>query len=291
MRQQKEQTVLRGYLLGLASDEDRQRVEQRLLVDSEYFNQLVMEEESLVDDYVRENLERLERKQFEAYFLNSPERRDNVAFAKALHHYLGSHAPSEKAVKPTLNWRAVLKVAVASAIVVLAITSALLVREAANLRQKIAGTEAARSQAERLMQKALRQLEEQGDRIATLEQELAEAKSPRTDSNTESLLLEAGLSRGPDNAPTARLSSTTKWLRLEPPVTEQIYHSYQAQVTNLDGQTIWSGPKVKGANGRARVILPTSLFHSGDYLFSLSGVTATGTAEKIGTYFFRVMKH
>lgn len=290
MQQANEQTVLRRYLLGQASEEDRLRMEQRLLMDSEYLNQLEMEEESLIDDYASGKMEKVERKEFEAHFLNSPERRDNVAFAKALRHYLTGHTTDEKAVRPTFRWLAALNVALACAIVVLAITSALLVRQAAGLRQKITSAEAERTEAERLKQEALRHDEEQRDRIATLEQELAEAKIPHTDSNTKSLLLEAGLSRGGDTAPIARLFSTIRWVRLEPPVTKQTYRGYRAQVQSIDGNTIWSSSKVKGAHGRFRVIVPTSLLHSGDYLLSLSGVTTTGTAEKIGTYFFRVVQ-
>jgi hypothetical protein len=79
---------LRKYLLGKVTDEECALVEERLLIDNEYFEQVLMEENELIDDYLRGGLTRSERAQFNEVFLASPERREKLSFVRSLEQYL-----------------------------------------------------------------------------------------------------------------------------------------------------------------------------------------------------------
>lgn len=76
--------VIRRYLLGDATDEDQRRsIEGRLLTDDEYYEELLVEEDELIDRYLSGALTDNERKQFEKHFLATPERHQKVHFARA----------------------------------------------------------------------------------------------------------------------------------------------------------------------------------------------------------------
>src|SRR5436305_10569116 len=81
---------LRQYLLGDLTGEARQRVEQRLLTEPDFLEELLLGEEELVDDYVGDELSGDERLKFERHFLSTPERRRQLGFAMALSRYVSN---------------------------------------------------------------------------------------------------------------------------------------------------------------------------------------------------------
>ena len=85
---------LRQYLLGDLTGEAQQRVEQRLLAEPDFLDELLLGEEELIDDYVRESLPDDDRLKFERHFLSTPERRRQLSFARALGRYVSNAAES-----------------------------------------------------------------------------------------------------------------------------------------------------------------------------------------------------
>src|SRR5215472_7081393 len=83
-----DEILLQKYLLGQASAEDQRTIEQRLMVEQDYFDRLLKTEEELTDSYVRGKLTVPDKEAFEKHFLCSPERQRNLEFARALNHYL-----------------------------------------------------------------------------------------------------------------------------------------------------------------------------------------------------------
>ena len=79
---------LRRYLLGALDEEARQGVERRLMAEEELFEELLVVEEELTDQYLNEELSADERRGFEGYFLSTPERRRKLRFAKAFGRYV-----------------------------------------------------------------------------------------------------------------------------------------------------------------------------------------------------------
>src|SRR5215216_219944 len=84
----KDQTLIRRYLLGEVTDRERDQVERQLMTDRQYLDHILRMEESLIDEYVRGALGSEERWPFETYFLSAPERRDKLEFAESLNRYI-----------------------------------------------------------------------------------------------------------------------------------------------------------------------------------------------------------
>ncbi len=83
-------TVLREFLLGLSSPDDRERIEDEVLAQSDLFDQLVATEDDLIDDYALDRLSVADRARFEEHFASGggearhQRLRERVAFARDL---------------------------------------------------------------------------------------------------------------------------------------------------------------------------------------------------------------
>lgn len=58
------------------------------MFDDDYFEEIEMQEEELIQDYVDGHLSADERRRFEKYFFISEERRHKIEFARALRRYI-----------------------------------------------------------------------------------------------------------------------------------------------------------------------------------------------------------
>lgn len=81
------QTIKR-YLLGTLNDSHRIQLEKRLLNDGELFEELLISEDELVDEYVRGRLTQDEKRQFESHFLITADRHRKFQFGRTLNKYL-----------------------------------------------------------------------------------------------------------------------------------------------------------------------------------------------------------
>jgi hypothetical protein len=316
--------LIRRYLLGEIAEPDRELIEVRLLTDPQYFNQLVRVEEELTDRYVRRDLSRHEREMFENHFMNAPERRDDVAFAQALHSYVSAKAiRSPVAGGPRAwtafltdlspRWRMARNAALACAALLLTVAVAWLLMETARLQRRLAEVVAERAESRRLEQELTRRLDEQrsrGDdlarqleisrsRLAQLDREIAglskAAGSIQAEAGVVSLALFPGLGR--DAADTAQtrtaiLSPGARRLRLE--LGTEGFTRYRAEVLTAEGDLVWSRDALKERStriGKAVVItLPVALLTKNSYLVTLSGAAAGDNYARIGSYYFDIIR-
>lgn len=86
------QQRLRRYLLGQLADSARDDVERNILVNEELFAELLILEDELTDEYVDGQLSQADRANFESHFLATPERQQNLRFARALNRYVTTHS-------------------------------------------------------------------------------------------------------------------------------------------------------------------------------------------------------
>ena len=85
-----EQETIRRYLLGQAPLEDSSQVEERLLADGEFYQELLIVEDELIDRYLSGELSEPERESYQTHFLLPPERQQKVRFARSLKKYVSS---------------------------------------------------------------------------------------------------------------------------------------------------------------------------------------------------------
>jgi hypothetical protein len=77
--------LMSRYLLGESSEAERFSVEERFFGDDDYFAEMLVAEDELVEKYLSGALSPAEQSQFERHFLASPKRRERVAAARAFH--------------------------------------------------------------------------------------------------------------------------------------------------------------------------------------------------------------
>lgn len=82
---------MRAYLLGTLDSALKTEIEERILYAPEVYEELLMVEEELIDQYVASGLNELERQQFETHFLITAERQNNLRFGQLLKRYVNSH--------------------------------------------------------------------------------------------------------------------------------------------------------------------------------------------------------
>lgn len=327
MEQSGEEVILiRRYLLGEIAEQDRDPIEARLLTDPQYFNRLVRVEEELTDQYVRCELSQHEREMFENHFMNATERREDVAFAMALHRYVSSEAIGRPVARVPSAWTAFLtdlsprwrmtrNASLACAALFLTVAVAWLLMETARLQRRLAEVGAERSESRRLEQELKRRLDEQQShdedlarqleisrgRLARLDREIAglskAADSIQTDAGLVSLALFPGLGRdaaGTAQARTAILAPGARRLRLELGTDHPGFTSYRAEALTAEGDLVWSRDSLRERPtriGKAVVItLPVALLTRNSYLVTLSGAAAGGNYERISSYYFEIIR-
>jgi anti-sigma-K factor RskA len=98
--------VLRSYLLGTLEAEPRVELEEKILSDPGVYDEVLLLEDELIDQYVAGGLSKAERQQFETHFLITAERQKKLRFGQLLKSHLSSQtipAFSEKVPAPQHN--------------------------------------------------------------------------------------------------------------------------------------------------------------------------------------------
>src|SRR5690348_6124390 len=81
---------MRSYLLGNLEVDRRAALEERILCDPGVYEELLVSEGELIDQYLGNNLSPSEREQFETHFLITAEREKSLHFGRLLRRYLDS---------------------------------------------------------------------------------------------------------------------------------------------------------------------------------------------------------
>jgi hypothetical protein len=79
-----DQIRVRDYLLGHLSEDEQEKIEERLITDDEFFDELEISKDELIEEYQAGELAQKDRQWFESHFLASPEGRRDYTFGVAL---------------------------------------------------------------------------------------------------------------------------------------------------------------------------------------------------------------
>jgi anti-sigma factor RsiW len=306
------------YLLGQLSDAERAELEQDYLSDPRTLDQLVQFEADLLDDFVRGRLSPELHEQLARVYLANPERRARLKFSEALVEQLArepSPATDAPSLAPSSWWQrfvASLKnrpttfAFSAALVVLLALGSAWLLLRSARLRNELKqeqATQAAQEQHERELEQELAQEEaRKQDLTAQLERERAQPTPQNQTSPAEkpapafvSLLLVAGDVRGAQpETPTLSIPKGTAEAHIQLQLGENEYESYQLELHEVGGKTIFNRQQVKPAITKSSAnfafSVPATKFVTGNYILSLKGVLRSGEVEDVSKSLFRVTK-
>jgi TolA-binding protein len=195
---------------------------------------------------------------------------------------------------------------------VLLLAGSYLIFENLRLRNQMAQAQGERAALERRQQELQRQLAEQRssdaetekelsrvrDRLAQLEQQLAAgqpggraATEPR-DLNVIAFNL-APQTRGVGQITTLAVPAGIDYVALTLALEADDFPAYRAALRNpATGNIVWRSGRLKtsGQGKTVRVSLRASLFNPQNYVLELSGIPATGGAELVSSYPFRVVR-
>jgi hypothetical protein len=99
------QERLRRYVLGQLAEDAREEIEKGLLANDELFEELLVVEDEIIDEYLAEKLNVNDRSAFERNFLVTPERQEQLNFARAFERHLAKTQPSEPSFWPGFLYR------------------------------------------------------------------------------------------------------------------------------------------------------------------------------------------
>src|SRR5215211_7388739 len=99
-----DQAKIREYLLGNLSEADQEKIEERLIVEDELFEELEISKGELIEEYRSGELSQQDRHWFEHHFLASPDGRQRQAFAVAI-ECLGSLPAHTKPAPQSFTFR------------------------------------------------------------------------------------------------------------------------------------------------------------------------------------------
>jgi len=268
---------LRQFLLGKVDDEERERIERQSLIDSEFKEQLLAAEQSLIDDYVEKRLTADHRESFLSQYGASYGQRRKLRIAESIKQYAEAQpvaAPIDATphvrrrswlgfeVKPKLVWR-----------VAAILTDALLLAVWLQSRRSHPGAQ-----------------------HVAMEQELAALNEPSR--LREALPEMASLTVTPiklrkvEPQPQFTLRSGIRVLELHLlPDQNELHPRYRAVLRKESGSKPLNFPEIQASPenpGIIRVRVPTSFLSRGTYQIILSAIAADGSVSSVEEYNFTV---
>lgn len=309
--------LLTRFLLDAVDERERAEVEDRLLSETEFYEQMLGREAELTDAYVRGELSHAERKRFEKSFFASRDRRKRVEFAQGLADSATllkrkeSTKPDSAVALVTTQSRGWLASLFAQRPAVgYALAAALLMvigvtgwfafeRMRARVEPQRARTNGAPSPEPKQDDSgvASRQPEQgmpsPGSDNATPGVSQTPAREDRvTRPAFATITLMPGSLRDGAGANLFIPRGSTH-LRIRLQLEEDNYRSYNAVLSTPEGRKVWAGAARKEHEKNAQFLtftLPADSLSRGDYIIALSGTTAGARPEGAAQYSFRVTR-
>ena len=247
----------------MLSPEEAAEFEERLLVDSELYEDLSVAEDELIDQFLSGEMPALERERIETHFLRNPERVKQLSFARTLRSYVSANkleapaAPREpKPEKKQSFWSTIfsknpgLAYPLAVALLLVLVGGVWLTGRLLN--------------------------------------------SPNQPQTVWAIELTPGLQRDDAEIKSFSIPANVDTIRLELDLAEDQYPAYQADLQDIEGRAVTASKDLKAQTVNARrmvnVDVKAALLAPGDYRAKLSGVSANRNLTNLGSYPFKVLR-
>ncbi|HEV7904647.1 MAG TPA: hypothetical protein VGO96_12460 [Pyrinomonadaceae bacterium] len=283
--------LIRRFLLGDVSEEERQRVEESFITDSVYSESVLMAENDLIEDYLEGDLPQAEKEQFDAHFLSTPRQRRKVRIAESLKKFAVAEAaapspatgegrmprqPQQRTSSNVLTLR--------KPLVILSLAAVLLIALGLGA-WKIVGI---RRENERREQAQTRR--------AAIEQELAQLNVRPGGTPSDARIFSTDLSpvvvRSSANSGMISPPAQTTVVELRLVLIGEEYQNYRASLQKFDStdQFTIPGLRAESATGGkvVPVKIPARLLTRGIYQLRLRGDNGTGEPVEVGEYQFQL---
>ena len=292
--------LMRRYLLGTASPDERTTLEDKYLRDTGAFEELTAAENDLIDSYTRGKLSDIEKVEFEKRYLTSPKGRSRVSFSRALAELSAQPHQTNSAPTPSF-WQGILAFfqprspvfrwgfAAVCAVALVAAIGSLRVIHNRNLQARL-GSQQTNSQTQVNIATQPNAQTPGG----TGRTEIAKTETPLLGEFT--LQLNSGISRtfGSGAPKPFVVPPGTSWLNLQLGLDDDDHSGYVVSVETPEGVEI---RRVEGLNSRTRsgrkiivVRVPARLIPAGDYVVDVKRTGEDKTKEQsVESYAFRIV--
>ncbi len=309
-----------NYLLGNLPEEEKERVEERMFADDDFYERIEALKADLADEFARGELTASKRKRFEQRFLNSAQGYERVAFARAMAKAFEGEKTAESEKIP---WRrsvlayfgsgsAAWRFSMAAAMLLMASVGVWLFFQNRDLQSQLEG---ARSEQSKLQKQESQwrqraadgqtrsdelaaQLERERAEREKLRQELDQARdegSSTSKSAFVSFLLSPGLIRDRDEPEKLVIPPGARRIRLQLDTAgDDEYRGFRAELRTARGALVWSQDRLStqptDAGKAVPLILPANILAAGEYELTLKAVESKNESKDIGYYYFIILK-
>jgi hypothetical protein len=283
-----ENGALKQYLLGQLTPEQRAPLEERLLTDADFHDELSIAEDELIDRYLAGDLAAADQQGFETHFLLAPERHKKLRFARALRRYVAAETDAPGGATAT-------------------------VAPPAGLRQQEATTAEEQTPGDRVTrprdsgkQNLFRLFFARRPAfafaafaavllaVATVSWVALDRPARRELAfrNPYAVTLTPGLTRGTGEPARIQIPTDADALRLRLELPAAEHESYRAALLTAERAEVWAADDLRPAPGAAAidVDIPTNVITPGDYQVKVSGRASGGPLEDVSRYTFRVAR-
>lgn len=316
--------TLYAYLLGILSTEDTELLDEKTFTDPDFADSLDAAEKDLVDLYANGELSGSMLESFEAHYMASPARRQNVSFAKSLQEFAGNELASRELAseqrkdkigffESIASWgggQRIFQFAAAMAVALLVVGGGwLLIRGPGSKNDevaKIVNQNSSIATSTPLIGTPLPVNTQTPTNLGTNVNSEIPQSSPAPKTTPKPPVLEepkpviASIAlipslRGGQKLSQLQLKSETTAANFSIGLESSEYPAYKVELIDQDsGKRIWQAVSVKakkkGEASSLNVNIPAKLLRSSVYSFSVSGVNKEGTMENIGDYPFKVVR-
>lgn len=268
--------LLREFLLGKINDEERERIENLYLTDSQTKERVLTLEQALIEDYLEDNLTSEDKARFVLRYAQTYEQRQNLRITKSIKNWAITEARAHQPAVATASFldrlRAWLRLKPVSVIPITVTVVIAIVLAIVWLNSK----------------------SEQRKHLA-VEQQLAQLNSPASLREvTPQISLELRPVTFRSIEPQSELNplADTHIVELRLPwIQKERYSMYRAEVRDSDKSFVI--PNLHAENNGEYVIrlrLPAQILHQGNYHIYLSGIANDGSTGLTEQYNFAVVR-
>jgi len=251
------QQTIREYLLGSLPSERQQELEERLLLDDDLYEELLIIEEELVDDFLDGTLSVAERESFQTHFAAAPEHQEKLRFATVFKKYIAEHPPLPATPTPKPRFLGFLPIQ----------SPALRYAFATVLLVSVIG-------------------------ISWLAWKGWVRPAPRDPGSVLAVVLTPGVSRGEGEVARVVIPGDINTVRLQLRLTEGDFPTYEASLINSTRDAITTAEDLKTQKNDGQTTIafevPADRLPAGDYRVKLNGVDHDGNKQDVASYSFRV---
>jgi hypothetical protein len=297
--------AMKKYLLGELFGAELDELERQYLADNELFEQLLLVEDDLIDQYARGELNATERTHFERQLLATPGQRERLVNARVLLTVTRAQRTTPVNLQSARSskwpsWASALSQRTGA----LAFVTLLLFVIGGGIAVRSWQRNAALKRLEAQRQLAPHKQPEVQPTLLTQpvdkEQALPQkAESPATlpsagrAPQVATFVLPLTLTRG-ENATTFVLKPGIEKVRLQLQIAGGGYKRYRAELQSADGDHLQTFVGMKpqySTSGQVLLFnLPAKILNRNDYVLRLSGIGEDGLAEEAGFFSFRVTR-